>query len=183
MRVVAGTYKGRALKVPKATEIRPTSDRVRESLFEMLGPIDDMATLDLFAGSGALGIEASSRGAEPITFVDSDRGAIRVVEENLRQLGVSRARTFRANALSFLRGAARHQNRWDLVFLDPPYNIADRLAGDLQELLMPVIGTGARIACEGSAKHPLRLDLPVLIERRYGKTLIVIYENRDPDAT
>jgi 16S rRNA (guanine966-N2)-methyltransferase len=175
VRVVAGEYGGRRLAAPRRAGTRPTLDRVREALFSVLGPLEGIRVLDLFAGSGALGIEALSRGAREATFVDSDAAAARVVRENLERLGVGGARVFRADALSFLRGAARHGERWDLVLCDPPYRLAHRLGATLVPLLVPVLETGGRIVCESSVKDPLRLDLPLLDERRYGDTRIAVH--------
>lgn len=183
MRVVAGTHKGQRIAAPKLESVRPTQDKVREAIFSMLGSVDGISTLDLFAGSGALGIEAKSRGAGNTTFVDADRAALHTVEDNLARLQITGTRLFRTDALAFLRGAARHKSRWGLVFLDPPYRLADRLAGELESLLPAVIEPDAKIVCESSHEHPLRLAMPVLVERRYGDTLIVIHQNGDPDAT
>ena len=175
LRVVAGEYGGRRLAAPRRAGTRPTLDRVREALFSVLGPLDRLRVLDLYCGSGALGIEALSRGASAATFVDSDPAAVRVVRENLERLGVDGARVFRADARSFLRGAARHGERWDLVLCDPPYRLAPRLGATLGPLLAPVLETGARIVCESSAKDPIRLDLPLTGERRYGDTALLLY--------
>jgi 16S rRNA (guanine966-N2)-methyltransferase len=174
MRVVAGAHAGRRLTAPRGSHTRPTPDRVREALFSILGPLDDLRVLDLYAGSGALGIEALSRGAREATFVDSHPAAARAVRENLGRLGSDRGRVFRADVPSFLRGAARHGELWDLVLCDPPYRLAHRLGPALGPLLTPVLGAEARIVCESSSKHPLRLDLPVIDERRYGDTTLVI---------
>jgi 16S rRNA (guanine966-N2)-methyltransferase len=180
MRVVAGTFKGQRLESPRRLT-RPTADRVKEALFSMLGPIDGLDVLDLFAGSGALGIEALSRGAARATFVDSDGAAIRAVRSNLERLGVERARVVRADALAFLRGAGRRGERWDLVLCDPPYRLAHRLGEPLGRLLLRVLAPEARVVCESSSKHPLDLRLALLTERRYGDTRIAIY--RRPDST
>jgi 16S rRNA (guanine966-N2)-methyltransferase len=175
VRVVAGEYAGRRLTAPRGGRIRPTADRVREALFSVLGPLEGLRVLDLFAGSGALGIEALSRGARDATFVDSHPAAVRAIRENLARLGAERARVFRADVPSFLHGAARHEEVWDLALCDPPYRLAHRLGPALGPLLVPVLGAGARIVCESSAKHLLRLDLPVIDERRYGDTALVIH--------
>ena len=175
MRVVAGAYRGRRLASPRRAGTRPTQDKVREALFSVLGALDGARVLDLYAGSGALGIEAVSRGAGEATFVDSDPAAVRAVRENLERLGIAGARVFRADALSFLRGAARHGDRWDLVLCDPPYRLAPRLGATLGPLLAPVLETGARIVCETSVKDPIRLDLPLTGERRYGDTALLLY--------
>jgi 16S rRNA (guanine966-N2)-methyltransferase len=175
LRVVGGEYGGRRLSAPRREGTRPTLDRVREALFSILGPLDGLRVLDLYAGSGALGIEALSRGARAATFVDSDPAAVRVVRANLELVGARDARVFRADALSFLRGAARHGESWDLVLADPPYRLAARLGHTLGPLLAPVLSAGARIVCESSTKHPLRLDLPPIGERRYGETMLSLY--------
>src|SRR3954451_21693234 len=123
MRVIAGTYGGRTLKTPKGDSTRPTSDRVREALFSILHDrIQDARVLDLFAGSGALGLEALSRGAGSVTFVDLDRAAFAAVKANLAALGAERE-VRQIDALRFLSGALQY----DLVFLAPPYRLAERL--------------------------------------------------------
>jgi 16S rRNA (guanine966-N2)-methyltransferase len=181
VRVVGGAHAGRRLSAPRGPHTRPTPDRVREALFSILGPLEGLRVLDLYAGSGALGIEALSRGAEDATFVDSHPAAVRAVRENLERIGSERGRVFRADVSSFLRGAARHGDRWDLVLLDPPYRLAPRLGPALGPLLAPVLATEARIVCESSSKHPLRLDLPATGERRYGDTLLAFY--RAPESS
>ena len=175
MRIVAGEHRGRRLAAPRRAGTRPTADRVREALFSILGNVAGLRVLDLYAGSGALGIEALSRGAREATFVDSDPAAIRTLRANLDSIGAQEPRIFRADALSFLRGAARHGDVWDLVLLDPPYRLAPRLGSARGTLLVPGLGTEARIVCESSVKHPLQLDLPLLTERRYGDTLIAVH--------
>jgi 16S rRNA (guanine966-N2)-methyltransferase len=176
LRIVGGEFAGRRLTAPRGGRTRPTPDRVREALFSILGQLDHARVLDLYAGSGALGIEALSRGAAQATFVDSDAAAAHAVRANLERIGVADdARVFRADVPSFLRGAARHGERWDLVLCDPPYRLAHRLGATLGPLLRPLLTPGARIVCESSVKQPLRLDLPLLTERRYGDTSIVVH--------
>jgi 16S rRNA (guanine966-N2)-methyltransferase len=175
VRVVAGTYKGQRLEAPRRST-RPTADRVREALFSMLGPVRGLDVLDLYAGSGALGIEALSRGAASATFVDSDGAAIRAVRSNVARLGIAEARIIRADALAFLSAAGRRGEQWDLVLCDPPYRLAHRLGEPLGRLLGRVLASGARLVCESSARQPLEIDLPLLKERRYGDTRIAIYE-------
>ncbi len=174
MRVVAGTFKGHRLRAPRRGGTRPTQDRVREALFSMLGPLDGLDALDLYAGSGALGIEALSRGAASATFVDSDAAAIATVRANLERTGAE-GDVVRADALGFLRNAARRGERWNLVFCDPPYRLAARLGEGLGRPLVAVLTPGARLVCESSVKQPLELDLPLLKERTYGDTRIAIY--------
>lgn len=123
MRVIAGTARGRRLQAPAGNGTRPTPDRVREATFNALGSLHavvDATVLDLFAGSGAMGIEALSRGAAHVTFVDSDRAAARVIEANLELCGLADRATVVASPVDrFLAGAAGR--RWDLAVLDPPY--------------------------------------------------------------
>ena len=137
MRVIAGTYRGRNLKSPPSLEVRPTSDRLRETLFNVLAPrIQETRFLDLCAGSGAVGIEALSRGAAHVTFVDRSRKMCGLIEANLDLTRVPEDQTevVQAEALEFLRHEAKRTREgskgpWDLVFFDPPY------ASDYQPLL------------------------------------------------
>ena len=175
MRIIAGTYGGRTLKAPPGDATRPTSDRVREALFSILGARTAGArVLDLFAGSGALGLEALSRGAGSVTFVDDGHPAIRAVQANLQTLG-AQATVRRGDALRFLRAAPSGAAQYDLVFLDPPYRHAERLARPLSEALPAVLAPGAAVVAESDRRAPLELTLPLTDERRYGDTLIRIY--------
>jgi 16S rRNA (guanine966-N2)-methyltransferase len=141
----------------------------------MLASVKGARVLDLYAGSGALGIESISRGAAEATFVDSDVAAVRAVRQNLARLGIEQARVARAGVGPFLKDAARKGECWDLVFCDPPYRLAHRLGRDLEALLPGVLAPEARIVCESSTKQPLQLTFPLETERRYGDTLICIY--------
>ena len=175
MRVIAGSYRGRTLKAPPGESTRPTSDRVREALFSILGArVDGARVLDLFAGSGALGIEALSRGARHATFVDEDPKAIAAVKANLDAVKAV-ADVRRGDALRFLNGASGRGAQYDLVFLDPPYRLAERLAPSLSEALPAVLAPGAVAVAESDRRTPLTLDLTLHDERRYGETLIRIY--------
>lgn len=175
MRVIAGTYRGRTLEAPPGAATRPTSDRVREALFSILGPrVDGARVLDLFAGSGALGLEALSRGAAQVAFVDDAAAAIRAVKANVATLG-AQARIRRDDALRFLGAASVEGAQYDLVFLDPPYRLAERLAQPLSEALPAVLALGAVAVAESDRRAPLALDLPLHDERCYGDTLIRIY--------
>jgi 16S rRNA (guanine966-N2)-methyltransferase len=183
MRVVAGSYKGQRLAAPRRRSTRPTQDRVREALFNLLGPVEDLLVVDLYAGSGALGIEALSRGARNTTFVDSDPLSVRTIRDNLVRLGITEAAVVRAGVPSFLRSAARRGESWDLAFCDPPYRLAHRLGRDLDLLLPPVLTTQARVVCESSFRQPLELGLPLLTRRRYGDTLITIHFSPTEEET
>jgi 16S rRNA (guanine966-N2)-methyltransferase len=174
VRVVAGTLRGRPLRAPKGDATRPTSDRVREALFSILASVEGLEVLDLFAGSGALGIEALSRGAAAATFVDSAAPAVAVVRENLEHLGLL-AEVLRMPALRALACTPIAERQYDLVFLDPPYRMASSLGPELSSALPPVLAPEARIVAESDRRAPLVLDLPLLRERQYGDTLIRVH--------
>lgn len=176
MRVVAGLYGGRKLIAPAGGETRPTSDRVREALFSVLGPsIQGARVLDLFAGSGALGVEALSRGAAHAVFVDRSHKAIRALRANLEALGIE-AEVRPMEARAALRAASARREAYDLVFLDPPYRRAAGLGRELSEGLTAVLAPGARVVTESDRRAPLHLDLALADERRYGDTVIRIHE-------
>src|SRR3954468_19260619 len=118
MRIVAGRWRGRRLVAPPGRTTRPTSDRVREALFSILGPLDGERVLDLYAGSGAVGLEALSRGAAEATLVERDPAALRALRANVEALGAD-ARVIAGDVAAFLRSAAQADGHYDLVFLDP----------------------------------------------------------------
>jgi 16S rRNA (guanine(966)-N(2))-methyltransferase RsmD len=180
MRVIAGRLGGRRLKAPSGTVTRPTSDRVREALFAMLGELDGLCVLDLFAGTGALGIEALSRGARRAVFIERDPAAMRVLRANLAALGLEgeHAQVRRADALAALRRASADEETYDLVFIDPPYGQAREWGPDLAANLPPLLGPAARIAVESDRRAPLELGLEIERERRYGDTLITIHRHQ-----
>jgi 16S rRNA (guanine966-N2)-methyltransferase len=171
VRVVAGEFRGRRLAAPRGRGTRPTADKVREALFSMLGDVSGARVLDLYAGSGALGIEALSRGAESAVFVERDARAAAVIDRNLASLGLDEE-VLRQDAVRFL---ARSTGTFDLVFCDPPYDAASRLAGPLAEHLPALTSEDARIVTESDKRNPLLLPLPLLTERTYGDTRIAIH--------
>ena len=132
LRIIGGEWRGRKLRFPEVPNLRPTPDRVRETIFNWLAPmIEGAKCLDLFAGSGALGLEALSRGAALTTFVDSHKKATQSIEEHLSLLnGNDRARVIQMDSMKFLNSEAQ---KFDLVFLDPPYQL------DLMEKIVPVL--------------------------------------------
>jgi 16S rRNA (guanine966-N2)-methyltransferase len=151
---------------------------VREALFSILVSVEEARVLDLFAGSGALAVEALSRGAATATLVDSSSGAIAAIQTNLSTLGLE-AEVRRQSALAFLGSARASARQYDLVFLDPPYRHASGLGRELSTALEPVLAPGARVVAESDRRAPLELEgLILLDERRYGDTLIRIYANR-----
>jgi 16S rRNA (guanine966-N2)-methyltransferase len=171
VRVVAGEFKGRPLRAPRGARTRPTADRVREALFSILGDVSGARVLDLFAGSGALGIEALSRGAASVTFVETDPQAIAAIRRNLEAVRATAA-IRRQDALGFLAAA---EGTYDLVLIDPPYDSAARLAGPLAERLPAVLAEGARVVTESDKREPLELPLPLRRERAYGDTRIAVH--------
>ncbi|HVL95405.1 MAG TPA: 16S rRNA (guanine(966)-N(2))-methyltransferase RsmD [Solirubrobacteraceae bacterium] len=175
MRVIAGDHRGRRLTAPRGEATRPTSDRVREALFSILGPrVAGARVLDLFAGSGALGIEALSRGAAEATFVDSDAAAVRAIRTNLT--GIAGGTVHRQDARAFVRSAREHGRQYDLVFLDPPYRQGETLGRALSEPIAALLAPGGTVVTESDRRAPLDLpDLPLLDERRYGDTLIRLH--------
>lgn len=173
MRVIAGTHRGRPLTRPPDDSTRPTASRVREALFSMLGDVTDADVLDLYAGSGALGIEALSRGAGNVVFVDSAAEAVDAVRANLTSLG-ERGEVVRRDALDYLRAAAGVR-RFDLVLCDPPYDSAVAVAPSLAELLPAVLYDTSVTVIESDTRAPLDLPFPVQRERAYGTTRIVIH--------
>jgi len=181
VRVIGGSLRGRRLAAPRGSATRPTAARVREALFAFLEPLEGAAVLDLFAGSGALGIEALSRGASQVVFVERSRQACAALRANLERLGVGpplavvRCR----EALAALRQASRLQEKYDLVLLDPPYARGRTLEPQLYGLVAAVLADGGRAVVECDARQPLGLAGRPARERRYGDTLLRIYRKED----
>ena len=139
----------------------------------MLGDVSGARVLDLYAGSGALGIEALSRGAESALFVERDRGALAALTRNLDAVG-ARADVRRQDVVRFL---ARPEGTFDLVFCDPPYDVASAVAAALTDALPALLDEDARIVTESDKRNPLLLPLPLLVERAYGDTRIAIHSS------
>jgi 16S rRNA (guanine(966)-N(2))-methyltransferase RsmD len=177
MRVIAGELKGQRLVAPRGWKVRPTSDRVREAIFSALGErVAEAAVLDLYAGTGALAIEALSRGAARAVMVDRDT---RPARGNVQRLGLERrAELVRAEVGRWLAAVPEDSERprFDLVFVDAPYRLADRVAQDLNTHLPRLLAVGGRAIVESGAGRPLRLDsLARLRQRRYGAADVSIY--------
>jgi 16S rRNA (guanine966-N2)-methyltransferase len=175
LRITGGELGGRRIQAPRGAKLRPTTERVREAVFSILGDVSGARVLDLFCGTGALAIEALSRGAVEATLVDTHPQAAR---GNLVALSLTdRAETVRADAARFLRRAK--PGAYDLVLCDPPYRLADRLAAELDPLVRAVLAESGRVMTESSPDNPLQIELPLLTERRYGDTLIRVYGGRE----
>jgi 16S rRNA (guanine966-N2)-methyltransferase len=180
MRIVGGSLGGRVLRAPAGARTRPTSEKVREAIFAIVGDVGGGRALDLFAGSGALGLEALSRGAAHATFVDSGRAAIAAIRANVEALGVGeRASIIGADAVV---AAAREPGPWRLVVIDPPY-ASDLAARALAALPAAQLADDVVIVVEHDRHHAppdavgslLRTD-----QRRYGDTMISFYRMSSP---
>lgn len=176
MRVIAGEFKGQRLVAPRGWRVRPTSDRVREAVFSALGGVNGMQILDLYCGTGALAIEALSRGATEAVLVDRDT---RPALGNVRRLGLSeRAMLVRSDVPHWLAVAAEGPDppRFDLVFVDAPYRLAAPVRQELDSHLPRLLAPGGRAVVESAARSPLRLEaLERLRQRRYGGTDVCFY--------
>jgi 16S rRNA (guanine966-N2)-methyltransferase len=181
MRVIAGELKGQRLVAPRGWKVRPTSDRVREAVFSALGErVEGATVLDLYCGTGALAIEALSRGAASAVLVDRD---VRPALGNVERLGLrSRVELVRADAERWLTDPTGGGGgaRFDLVFVDAPYRLADRVAQSLNSHLPLLLGPRGRAIVESGSRSPLRLDsLEPLRQRRYGAADVSIYAEAD----
>ena len=176
MRVVAGSAGGRSLLTPEGTNTRPTSDRVRESIFNMLfslGATEDAVVCDLYAGSGALGIEALSRGAASCTFVERDRAAIEVIRDNLDILGFAdQATVIQADVLPWLERETPKMDGFDLVLADPPY-AEEQWATLLDNVKATFVVAESNNRIE---PHPL---WDVLRDKKYGATLVSVFTPKE----
>lgn len=178
MRVVAGLAGGRRLQAPAGRKVRPTSERVREALFNALGSmkvVEGAAVIDLYAGTGALGIEALSRGAVSATFVDADGRAVRSIKENLRVTGLAeRGRVVQADVLRFLGETAAGDARFDIAFADPPYAF-DAWAALLAVVPARLVAIEARDHVDlGEGWHALR-------SKRYGDTVLTLARRQEEE--
>lgn len=170
LRIVAGEFGGRRLQgPPQGAETRPTTERTREAIFSILAPVEG-DVLDLFCGSGALGLEALSRGAESVTLVDLDT---KLARANVGTLAAGdRCEVVRADAVDYLASA---KAEFDLILCDPPYRLAARLAPELDNVIADRIREGGRLVMESSPDTPIHVSLPLLRERRYGATLVRVF--------
>ncbi|OQX86465.1 16S rRNA (guanine(966)-N(2))-methyltransferase RsmD [candidate division KSB1 bacterium 4484_87] len=182
MRVIAGQCKGRILFRPKSKAIRPTSDRVKESLFSFLGDrIVGQSVLDLFAGTGNLAIEALSRGAEHAVLVDRAKEAVEIIYKNVNLTGFSdKCRVVRSDVFQYLRYAIKHDEKFGVIFADPPY--LQNVIGSLLQLidLNDLLNTGGLFVLEHDSEKSVNIaldSLSVMREKNYGTTTITIFQN------
>ena len=176
MRIIAGEHKGARIFAPPGRETRPTSDRVRENVFNIVAPwVEDARVLDVYAGSGAMGLEALSRGAEAAVFVEADPGAIRAIERNLDKLRLRGATIVRLEATVALAQEAAAGRKYDLVLVDPPYAMTDYDA--LARYLPLVLADDGLLVFETDARSEPELPLEVRTTRKYGGTRVTVFEH------
>lgn len=186
MRIIGGEYRSRLIKMPRGVEIRPTQDKVRGAVFNIIGDLNDKNVLELFAGSGAFGIEAISRGAGHVTFVDNNSRCVETVRKNAESLGIDITQydIIRSSALSVFSQLQKSGKSFDLIFMDPPYH------GDLAKKCLinvysyDILAPNGLVIVEHFKKNTLEADSRVFIlekERRYGDTVISMFR-RNPAA-
>jgi 16S rRNA (guanine966-N2)-methyltransferase len=174
VRIVAGSRKGHTIFAPKGLDTRPTADRVREAAFNLIGPVDGASVLDLYAGSGAMGLEALSRGARRAVFVEADRAACRAIERNLEKLRLTSARVVCDDVLRFL---ATERGRHDLVLVDPPYELLESLHMRLSRYLPEVLAQDGLLVFETSSYDEPELPLARRTSRRYGSARLTLFQH------
>jgi len=156
MRVIAGRWRTRTIRSPRGTDTRPTTDRVREAMFSILGDLTGLRVADLCAGSGALGIEALSRGASSVCFVDTSTAALACIRSNLEALGIGNGVTVVRSTVARSRARLLDAGPYDLVLCDPPWQRLDAVLGALGSVLRPpLLRSRARVVIE----HPARRDV------------------------
>ncbi|MDQ3992615.1 MAG: 16S rRNA (guanine(966)-N(2))-methyltransferase RsmD [Actinomycetota bacterium] len=179
MRIVAGSRKGARIFAPKGRDTRPTSDRVREAAFNLIGPVDGATVLDLYAGSGAMGLEALSRGAARAVFVESDRDACRTIERNLDKLALTGALVLCEDARRVLTTEAAAGRRYDLVLVDPPYRAFSGVAEVLARYLPGVVAAEGLVVVETSEHEEPDLPLRKRTSRRYGAARLTVFDGAE----
>ncbi len=177
MRIIAGSRKGARIFAPKGRSTRPTSDRAREAAFTLIGPVDGATVLDLYAGSGAMGLEALSRGAASAVLVEADREACRTIERNLDKLRLIGATVLCRDTLSALAAEAAAGRRYDLVLLDPPYGSFATMQASLATYLPAVLAEDGLLVVETGAREHPELPLAERTSRTYGSARLTLFEH------
>ena len=175
MRIIAGERRGASIAAPKGRATRPTGDRVREAAYNLIGPVDDAAVLDLFAGSGAMGLEALSRGARRCVFVESAGDACAVIKRNLEKLRFTGALVLCTDAFQALREERAAGRAYDLVLVDPPYESWGDLEPKLADVLPATLNDDGVLVVETSSRVEPELPLNVVTSRRYGSARITLF--------
>jgi 16S rRNA (guanine966-N2)-methyltransferase len=175
MRIIAGARKGHTIAAPRGLDTRPTSDRVRENVFNLVGPLDGATVLDLYAGSGALGLEALSRGAARAVFVERDPDAAHTIERNLDRLRLP-GTVLRSDAVTALAAETAAGRKYDLVLVDPPYGMFPELQPQLARYLPAVLAPDGLLVVETDARVEPELPLTRRTSRKYGSARVTLYE-------
>ncbi len=181
MQVLTGKVKGRKLKVPSSKKVRPTTSRVKKSIFDILGDLEGLNVLDLFAGSGNLGIEALSKNASNVTFVEKDRAAFRLINENIDNCGFGDlTKVINSDFEKALKHLERKEEKFDLIFIDPPYEIYDKVSFiDMLQLSVTVLNSFGTVVMEHNKELFLEnLDFD-LETRKYGSTNITFFWSKN----
>jgi 16S rRNA (guanine(966)-N(2))-methyltransferase RsmD len=178
MRIIAGKFRGKQIQVPTGDKTRPTTDRVRESVFNLLYSridMENLRVLDMFAGTGALGLESISRGAREAVFIEVSRSVLTFCQKNAKHLGVEKMSWFHcADAVNFIK---RYRGqKFDVIFADPPYDLPD--LPQLPELVLPHLAEGGLFILEHDRRHDFD-DHPLLeTSRAYGRTIVSVFDPR-----
>jgi 16S rRNA (guanine966-N2)-methyltransferase len=176
VRIISGEKRGAKIVAPKGHDTRPTSDRAREAAFNLIGPLAGATVLDLFAGSGAYGLEALSRGAESAVFAESDPVACESIRQNLAKLRFTGATVLCRDALQVLAQEAGAGRRYDLVLVDPPYRMFSAVQTGLATYLPHVLAADGLAVVETHAKEEPELPLTLRTSRRYGSARLTLFE-------
>lgn len=173
MRIIAGKYKGQIISTPHGHKTHPMSERMRGALFNTLGDIDGLSVLDAYAGTGAVGIEALSRGARNATFIDNDNNANRTILENIKKLNIKNAKTIRANSASWSK--LNQAEKFDLIFCDPPYDAINH--DSLEQLITNLQLDGLFIlSAPKSYERPTFSKLDILSDKSFADGSIIFYK-------
>lgn len=179
MQVLTGKVKGKKLKVPSSKRVRPTTSRVKKSIFDKLGNIDGLKALDLFAGSGSLGIEALSKNASYVTFVEKDSSSVRMINENIQNCGFENyAKVINSDYKKALKYFTRKNEKFDLIFFDPPYEIFNEASPlELFEDSSMVLSSLGTIVMEHNREINLEIPDFELETKKYGGTNITFFRS------
>ncbi|HVU05670.1 MAG TPA: 16S rRNA (guanine(966)-N(2))-methyltransferase RsmD [Polyangiaceae bacterium] len=180
MRIIAGRFRGRPIVAPEGMTTRPTTDRAREAIFNILGPLDGENVVDCFAGTGALGIESLSRGARHATFVETDRNALRAIQKNLEKLGVTAQATVLDVPVEKARARLERLAPFDVVLADPPWKIAQDAAERVSKVIRGLLAPGARVLLGHPTAAPIALGpesgLTLVDRRKWGGSGMSFFE-------
>ncbi len=179
VRIVAGANRGRYLKVAAAAGIRPTGEKVREAIFDVLGPVDGLAVLDLFAGTGAMGLEALSRGAGSCVFVEETPAVATVLRANITMLGYQLVcHVMLCDFREALQRLVERSSAFDLLFVDPPYRMLAEVEVALGPLLPSLLADDGVVVTEGDRSTRVTFSRPPVFDRVYGATRVTMVRNR-----